>query len=568
MNLNPSATEPSTSAPARKVLVIGLDGASWALLDPLIASGRLPQLEGLIKKGAKGVLESTIPPVTASAWSSLYTGRAPGSHGVFDFRRRMSPDSTHRDWVNHCSIRGPKLWEIAAIQGKTAGLINLPLTFPPAEINGYVVAGMPVPPARDDIGLPPGLVDEIIRETGGYVSDIDLLRGESPDVTDPEVCRRFVSEVDRALEARIRAIEYLMESHPTDLTACVLIAPDRLSHLFWKILVPAEGGQPSLEKWEEDLRERMVAVLSKMDEGIGKVTARAGREDLVVILSDHGFGPLDEILKLNRLLCEIGYLKFRPEVDGGFRKKIAKFLPEAVKRPLRSIVGLGPGMKKDSEGRKEFDPYSLINWEATRAYSGGSVEQGVFINVAGREPHGTVLPGGEYHKTRDELISALRKVKHPSTGQPLFDWVEPRENIYSGECVELAPDVIYSLGNYRAVVGEDAQPPLISQWSQPRAGYHRRDGIIIATGPMIREGIVATGARIEDIAPTVLACWGLKAETGMDGKVLADIIKPDFLEAHPPVRESYFSAVCEAAGVGAEDSAEMEDLLKGLGYLS
>jgi predicted AlkP superfamily phosphohydrolase/phosphomutase len=556
-------------APAKKALIIGLDGASWALLDPLIKSGRLPHLEGLIKKGAKGVLESTIPPVTASAWSSLYTGRAPGSHGVFDFRRRMSPDSTHRDWVNHCSIRGPKLWEIAAIQGKTSGLINLPLTFPPVPVNGYVVSGMPVPPARDEIGLPEGLVDEIIRETGEYVSDIDLLRGESPDVTDPEVCRRFVSEVDRALAARVRAVEYLMDRHPVDLTACVLIAPDRLSHLFWKILVP-ENGQLPLEKWEEDLRGRMVAVLSRMDEGIGRIAGKAAREDLVVILSDHGFGPLDEILKLNRLLNGLGYLKFRPEVEGGIRKKMAKLLPEAVKKPLRAIVGPGPGMKKDSEGRKEFDPYSLINWEATRAYSGGSVEQGVFINVAGREPHGSVLPGGEYHKTRDELISALRKAKHPSTGELLFDWVEPRENIYTGECVELAPDIIYTLRNYRAVVGEDAQPPLMSPWSQPRAGYHRRDGILVVSGPMIQEGVEAIGARIEDIAPTVLACWGLKAETGMDGQVLTDIIKPGFLDSNPPVRESYFSAVCEAAGAGidAEDSAEMEDLLKGLGYLS
>jgi predicted AlkP superfamily phosphohydrolase/phosphomutase len=175
--------------------------------------------------------------------------------------------------------------------------------------------------------------------------------------------------------------------------------------------------------------------------------------------------------------------------------------------------------------------------------------------------------GGEYHRVRDELIDTLRKAKNPDDGTLLFDWVEPRENIFSGECIDLAPDIVYSLRGYRAVVGEDAEAPTWGPWSQPRAGYHRREGVLIARGPMIKENALINGARIQDIAPTVLACWGLESDEAMDGAVLTDLLKPGFVDANPPRKGNYSTEVCSVT-VGDDDSADMEDLMKGLGYLN
>jgi len=584
---SPAANTTETGkAPASRVLLLGLDGASWRLLDPLMEDGKLPRLAQLISEGARGVLESTIPPVTASAWSSLYTGRSPGRHGVFDFRRRMGPDTTHRPWVTLGEIGGPRLWDIASAQGKTVGLINLPLTFPPVPVKGYMIGGMPVPPTKDEIGLPSGLVDEIVSRTGEYISDVDLLRGESPDVNDPEKCREFVLQVGRAAESRGRAALYLIDEHPTDLTACVLVTPDRLSHLFWKVLVPEPGDQ-DLKRWEVELRERMIEVLGTMDGVVGRLVDAMSADDLVILVSDHGFGHLDEILKLNRLLRRLGYLKFRPEVEGGLRRKVGRLLPESIKKPVREFMRwkrmLRRGHAQDAHAtagdtageRKPFDPYALIDWSQTRAYSGGSVEQGVFLNVAGREPMGTVQMGGEYHRVRDRLIEDLRKSIHPSDRKPLFDWVEPRENVYSGEYLDNAPDIIFSLREYRMVVGEDAEPPLVGPWSQPRAGFHRRDGIVVLAGPMIRKGIQLGKSRIEDVAPTLLACWGLAADEGMDGEVMRGAIEPEFLVAHPARRADFADHAQDAHatwGLRREpcerDAEDMEDLLKGLGYLN
>jgi predicted AlkP superfamily phosphohydrolase/phosphomutase len=557
----------SNLKPASRVLIIGLDGATWDLLEPLIKSGHLPNLEGLINSGTKGILESTIPPVTASAWSSFYTGRTPGHHGVYDFRRRMSSDSTDREWVTSGSIGGPKLWEIVNAQGKKVGLVNLPLTFPPVKVDGYMIGGMPVPPARDEIGYPKGLVDEIIRETGEYISDVDLLRGVSPDVKDPVKCGEFVEQVSRATEVGGKAVKYLMGKYPTDLTFFVLVAPDRLSHLFWQVLVPSKSDS-GLDKWELELKTKMLGVLRKVDEVVGDIAGSMTDEDLIVVMSDHGFGPLKEILKLNKLLSEIGFLKFRPEVEGGLKKRIGRALPESVKKPLRAMFGMNGGKgAKGSGGESRFDPYSLIDWKNTRAYSGGGVEQGIFLNIAGREPYGTVQLGAEYYQVREKLISELKKINHPGDSKPLFDWVEPRENIYSGEYLENAPDIMYGLRGYTMVIGEDAEPPMVGPWSQPRAGFHRREGILVLKGPMIGKGITLTKKGIENIAPTILRCWGLKLDKGMDGQVIDEAVDEGFLLQNPEQRES-FEVHRKQAGPSCEDSQEMEDLLKGLGYLN
>ncbi len=552
---------------ASRVLVIGLDGATWTLLDPLMKSGRLPALSSLVSSGARGILESTIPPVTASAWSSFYTGRTPGHHGVFDFRKRMGKESTDRAWVNHGDISGPTIWDIASAQDKTSGLVNLPLTFPPVKVNGYMIGGMPVPPSKDEIGLPAGLIDEISRETGDYISDVDLLRGESPDVTDPEKCFEFVDQVGAAVEARGRAMKYLMEKYPTDLTFCVLVTPDRLSHLFWQVMVPREGAPP-LTDWEKSLQDKMFDVLSKMDKVAGEIAGRMSDDDLVVVMSDHGFGHLEELLKLNVLLKKLGYLKFKPEVEGGLKRKVGRLLPESIKKPLRAVLGMNHPKHAGNGGEKKpFDPYSLIEWTETQAYSGGSVEQGVFLNVNEREPHGTVQMGGEYHRMRDSLIDDLSKAVHPSDGKPYFDWVEPRENIYSGEYLENAPDIIYQLRSYTTVIGEDAEPPLIGPWSQPRAGYHRREGVLILNGPMIKPGTELNKTGIENVAPTILNCWGLASDVEMDGKLINEALTAEFLENVPERRESFEEATGKFDPCDQSD-AETEDLLKGLGYLN
>lgn len=125
-----------------RVLVIGIDGATFDLIGPWAAGGQLPYLAQLMVEGVHGPLESTLPPVTSPAWPSFATGKNPGKHSVFDFIR---PLGGQFDLVNATSIKARTLWQILSDAGRRVGVVNVPVTYPPAPLNGFIVSGLPSP---------------------------------------------------------------------------------------------------------------------------------------------------------------------------------------------------------------------------------------------------------------------------------------------------------------------------------------------------------------------------------------------------------------------------------------
>src|SRR2546428_1146204 len=123
-----------------RVMLIGWDGADWRILDPLLEQGALPNLQALIDRGARGVLKSTIPTHSWAAWPSFLTGVDPADHGVYDILEQVP--GTHKQFpVTYRSIKERTMIPDLNAAGKKTLLINVPLTFPPPEINGRLVAG-------------------------------------------------------------------------------------------------------------------------------------------------------------------------------------------------------------------------------------------------------------------------------------------------------------------------------------------------------------------------------------------------------------------------------------------
>jgi hypothetical protein len=139
---------------SRRVLVIGLDGATFRLLKPFAESGLMPELGELMASGCHGELRSTFPPLTPPAWSSFMTGKNPGKHGVVSFRRAPVGYRTG-DFINANSLRARTLWEIVGETGRTVGAINVVPSYPVRPVNGFMVACMLAPPGAKDIVYPP-----------------------------------------------------------------------------------------------------------------------------------------------------------------------------------------------------------------------------------------------------------------------------------------------------------------------------------------------------------------------------------------------------------------------------
>ena len=134
-----------------KLLVIGIDGGTFDIILPMIHAGRLPNLGRLLSNGAYGTLLSTIPPVTAPAWSSFVMGSNPGQHGVFYFFRKEGKSDgakSERVLMNLRNIEGIPFWRVLNRYGNKAGLINIPLTYPPDNVDGFMISGMLVPTKR------------------------------------------------------------------------------------------------------------------------------------------------------------------------------------------------------------------------------------------------------------------------------------------------------------------------------------------------------------------------------------------------------------------------------------
>src|ERR1043166_5584682 len=150
-----------------KVLIIGLDGATWRVLEPWARAGRLPHLAALMARGSWGPLRSTVPALTPPAWSSLITGRNPGAHGVFAFRRLAPGRYETAGLASAADLRAPTLWDIAGRAGKQVGVISVPPSYPLRPVNGFVVGCMLTPPG-EPFTYPP----ELAHEIGDYSIDL------------------------------------------------------------------------------------------------------------------------------------------------------------------------------------------------------------------------------------------------------------------------------------------------------------------------------------------------------------------------------------------------------------
>lgn len=559
-------TAPSGKAKT-KIVIIGLDGGTFTIIDPLIAEGKLPNIARLIEEGARGPLQSVIPPVTGPAWTSFMTGKEPGRHGLFDFVKPVD-DGYGREVVNYSHIRARTIWSILSDAGLTVGIVGVPATWPPPRVKGFVVTGMLTPGTDVTYTHPPELAEEIEEKFGPYILDIwwqSYNRGQEDLLLDAllKVARqRWTVALD------------LLQSRPCDVFMMVFEATDRIHHSLWHLLDP----EAELDAEGRRLRERIVEIYSEIDKGIGRIVDAAGPKANVFIMSDHGFGPLTGKFAINTWLEREGLLhctgwnrqavRNREKVKALVKWFSHKITPTATGRLFRKALDLVKKPRKSTPYR--FLQY--IDWSKTKAYSVSNTESGIYINLEGREPQGIVKPGPEAEALKKVIIEKLQQIKHPETGEYLVpaDRVALREEIYDGPFVDNAPDVLFFLkeGEFPVDVNLDPEIYQPATW-KTGSGSHRMNGIFCASGPDIRSGTRLEKPRIIDLAPTILGLLDLPIPSDMDGAVLREMLTGESTGAHSfatiEADETDFND--EAQDFTEEEAARVEKQLKDLGYL-
>lgn len=517
-----------------RAFVLGLDGVPWDRLRAWAAAGDLPNFAALIDGGASGPLSSTKPANTALAWPSIATGTRPDKHGIYAFYK-LGTNYRHR--VNTGADRErPALWEMVS----PSTVVNVPMTYPANEIDGKMVTGMMTPSREEGFTHPPELAAEISREIPDY--EIGLDWNEYKDR--PE-------EFPAALESLVAARRAFMNRVLDDdwrLSFFVYTAPDRLQHLLWD---------------EEVLLDHY----KQLDAVLGDVREYTNEHDInLFVVSDHGFGPIDKNVHVNRLLANEGYLT--PKDDTGTRSTLSQvgLTKERVLATLR-----GGGIDIDDLAKRL--PDALVDSLAT-TIPGNNVRYDVdygktkafvhaqgtlYINDTERFEQGIVDPE-DVEALKDELTSVLTGLRNDGErvldvhdGDELFPTdakspdlvVEPREGYY----------VKPSLGS--AVLSDPGA----------HAADHRPDGIFLATGPDIEPGATPENASVVDVAPTVLHAMGAAIPADTDGRVLDEIFVPGSTTAERTMTTADYAGSDAGSEHGDEDFSDVEERLRGLGYV-
>ena len=534
---------------APQVCVIGWDGADWRILRPLLAAGRLPHLAALLRRARYGTLYSTLPPVTAPAWTTFLTGVNPGRHGLFTWQGPLN-ERLERPFLNASHVRARRLWEWLGEAGYRSLFLNVPMTYPPPRLNGVLVSGMLTPGTEVTFTYPPEVRERLLAAIPDYQVDVEMQHTER-DRTSPRGMQAHLAEVRRATAQRVAAWRFLWDTYgPFDFAMIVFEGPDRVQHPLYGYAVDErpEGADPA---WETR-RAWVWDYYTFLDAQLGALLETLPEETTVVLLSDHGFGPLRWEFCANEWLAAQGWLRFREHAQrlyGPLRplaRRLKRWLPTSwVRRSRETFVGL-----------------KAIDWAHTLAYSGGPTEDGIWINLRGREPLGVVSPQ-EYERVREEIIAALREVRRPD-GRPLCRGVYRREEVYEGPWVHLAADIVLDLnegvrftslryphGPYRPMV-------------PPGQGTHRREGILAIAGPNVDTGPFAQAWHLQDLAPTLLALMDIPVPEGaFDGRVIPEVVASHRQSAERPEED----AAAPVTDFTPEEAERIEAHLRSLGYV-
>jgi predicted AlkP superfamily phosphohydrolase/phosphomutase len=542
-----------------RVLVIGLDGATFDLLLPWMEEGRLPNLSRIWRRSSFGPLRSTIPPITASAWATFQTGKNPGKHGLFDFTQ-YRPGSYDTSFVNANSLQTEPLWQILSRYGKRVALLNVPITYPPRPVNGLLVAGLMTPTTKAEFTHPPELYQELTEEIGEYTILVPVRTLLYMGV------RAFVDRLREVTNKRAEAVLYLMRRTDWDFCMVHFHSSDVLQHGLWSHLDPRHPAYRSIKKEERDYVQ---SYYQDLDVAVGRVVAEADESTTVILMSDHGFGPAERRFHINQWLATEGFLKRRAPSLG---HRMLDSLEDGLRRAdvLKLRRRLVPPFSQQETWMRRFTQESRIDWSSTQAFAlPCSVSIRLQVNCKGREPLGMVEPGAEYERLRDRIAEALLRVRDPDMGDRVVQQVFKREEIYSGPALDLMPDLV-ALPDARYIVATRFRKnSLYSPLPEDYSGSHRMDGIAILAGPHIARGGNIEEAEIADLLPTILYLLGVPLPAELDGKVLTGALDARYVQEHPVQQEDSAAAPLEyhEATYSAEDERAVEDRLRGMGYM-
>ena len=521
----PGASDVGSEFPKQKVVIIGIDGADWSVIDPLMARGKLPSLSALIARGQSGVLRSLVPTYSPVVWTTIFSGQPPDVHGLVDW---YSSDARSR--------LVPMLWDIYGAHGRTSLTINVPGSWPTAEVDkGVMLSGFPIPGlGTGEKGQLLGVVASTAAESGPVPSSRIEVRGGGSFYMDlsiaaPDLKPRWSGLRNILLDTAVRKQALRLNGHRLKLTA--RHEPD------------APGGAITLEG--PALKAPVTVEPGKWSSWL-----RVHEDDLDAVLRAYVIEASGDTLRI--------------------------YFTPAYQAPWSPRFPFASGLK-DSSSFQYGEPYIVegLGWKAHEdprvaaqvPAALGDVEES---HVATGESLQMMLKPDLF----SFVITITDRISHPFWPLHEPDAYQGRLTVPPG--LEREDPVIdaygtadIALGRLLARAPSDALILVVSDHgftSSPDKveGEHRLEGVWIAAGPMVPASTTRTELQVADVVPTVLACVGAPGASDFGGVAVRSVC-PD-VPAVAPVPTYRRTGEAVGSHPARIDESRTEQL-KSLGYI-
>jgi len=472
-----------------RTIVIGLDGGHFELLNAWIEAGELPTIKKLLDTGVSGDLQSVLPPTTSPNWKAYSTGKNPGKLGIF-WWENIDVENKRVYYPGERRSRHTEYWEIIDDR-EEIGVVGVPTTYPPREINGFYVSGAP---DAEETGYthPPHIEDELKRNLDYRVTKHHELKFDRNKATE---------EILDLIDLRFSTAKYLLEEFDISFLQVSTFYINSLHHFLW-----------------DD--ERTLGAWKTVDHHLADLITK---QDNVILMSDHGSTPIQYTFHINSWLQQEGYLSARTASsqylqDLGITTDL--LIPLATKLGVRDLAEkIAPqwliNRIPNKQGQLNREQKSdAIDWEDSMAIASG---QGpIYLIMDRSDPR--------YESMRTEIRQKLEAVRRPD-GKPVVETVHNGEDIYTSEYASERPDLVAEQADDIHIPGGLGHEDVFTNPEEiPWIAENKQSGLFVAAGPDFSTGTIE-GLSIIDLAPTLLHLHGCQIPGGMDGKVMKSVFK-------------------------------------------
>jgi predicted AlkP superfamily phosphohydrolase/phosphomutase len=450
--------------------------------------------------------------------------------------------------------------------GKNSVLLNIPLTYPPEKILGVIVSGMLTPSEDSDFTQPKQLKKKLLRM--GYRIGIGSLL-HLLYLKDKEA---LLKELNNITKIRGEVALWLWKKLQPDFLMVVFMNSDRIQHFFWKYH-NAEG----------EYTDAILKHYQLLDNLLGNFMEKKTKETTIIIMSDHGFGPMRKEFYINNYLRKLGLLETKANRQTRYLRKFGlrwEVFPQMFVKLPRFIQNLIANTSlfqlfcaiENKVLAMTTNTLSNIDFSKTKAYC--PIDRYIKINVRGRDSQGIIELNEEDEAFQNYLIQKLYTLKDPKDETPVIKKVYKREEIFWGPYIHEAPDLLIHMREDYVMVEKFTEDDKLfgtpMEWLSEISGGHRSEGLFIMSGPNVRKGITLGDLDIWDVMPNALYSLGLPIPSDIDGKLLTEAFTKSYITSFPPKIEDISTEKIQGtiSELSKEENEEVLKRLRALGYIS